>query len=110
LIGTIGRREDVGRGCRWVNIVPILCIHIFKWKMRPVATISKIGGGRRMIERVNSTMIHCKNFVNVTMYPKHNSNKKTNMVKYNHVFQLQHFTYVLFLSLVFNLYMGISYI
>jgi hypothetical protein len=30
-----------------------------------------------MMERVNSTMIHYKNFCNVTMYPQYNNNIKT---------------------------------
>jgi hypothetical protein len=29
-----------------------------------------------MIEGVNSTMIHCKNFINVTRYPQHNNRKR----------------------------------
>jgi hypothetical protein len=29
-----------------VNIVEILCIHVPKWKMRPVETIPGMGGGR----------------------------------------------------------------
>jgi hypothetical protein len=29
-----------------------------------------------MMEGVNSTMIYCKNFVNVTMYPQYKDNKK----------------------------------
>jgi hypothetical protein len=38
--------------------------------MRPMETIPGIGGGgyMRMMEGVNSTMVYCKNFVNVTMY------------------------------------------
>jgi hypothetical protein len=31
-VGTSGRREDVGRGCRRVNMVEILCTHVCKWK------------------------------------------------------------------------------
>jgi hypothetical protein len=31
-VGTSGMGEDVGRGCRKVNMVQILCIHICKWK------------------------------------------------------------------------------
>jgi hypothetical protein len=29
---TSGRGEDVGKGCRRVNMVQILCTHVFKWK------------------------------------------------------------------------------
>jgi hypothetical protein len=44
--------------------------------MRPVETVSRMGEGsiRRMIEGVNSTMIYCKHFVNVTVYPQYNNN------------------------------------
>jgi hypothetical protein len=31
-IGTTGSGEDVGKGCRRVNMVQILCVHICKWK------------------------------------------------------------------------------
>jgi hypothetical protein len=44
-------------------------------KMKPVETISGIWGKgiRRMMEGVNSTMIYCKNFGNITMYLKYNN-------------------------------------
>jgi hypothetical protein len=29
---TSGNREDVGKGCRRVNMVQILCTHVCKWK------------------------------------------------------------------------------
>jgi hypothetical protein len=28
----VGRGEDVGKGCRRVNMVQILCAHVCKWK------------------------------------------------------------------------------
>jgi hypothetical protein len=31
-------------------------------------------GERRMVEEVNSTMIYCKNFLNITKYPQYNNN------------------------------------
>jgi hypothetical protein len=30
--GTSGREEDVGKSCRRVNIVQILCTYVCKWK------------------------------------------------------------------------------
>jgi hypothetical protein len=56
-------------------------------KMRPVESIPGIGRGRirRMMEEGTSTMIYCKNFVNVTMYPQYNINmiiKKTKKSKF----------------------------
>jgi hypothetical protein len=35
--------EDVGRGCRRVNMMQILCTHACKWKMRLVETILGMG-------------------------------------------------------------------
>jgi hypothetical protein len=31
-VGTTGRREEVDKGCRKVNMVQILCTHVCKWK------------------------------------------------------------------------------
>jgi hypothetical protein len=31
-VGTSGRGEEVGKECRRVNIVQILCTHVCKWK------------------------------------------------------------------------------
>jgi hypothetical protein len=31
-VGTNGSGEDVGRGCRRVNMVQIFCTHVCKWK------------------------------------------------------------------------------
>jgi hypothetical protein len=33
-----------GEGCRRVNMVKILCTHVFKWKLIPVETISEMRG------------------------------------------------------------------
>jgi hypothetical protein len=47
-------------------------------KMRPVETMPGVGGAEGVKENdggVNSTMICCKNSVNVTMYPQYNNNK-----------------------------------
>jgi hypothetical protein len=43
-VETSGRREKVGKGCKRVNMVKILCTHECKWKKIPVATSSQIGG------------------------------------------------------------------
>jgi hypothetical protein len=45
-VGTSGRREEVGKGCRRMNMVQILCTHVCKWKMRPVETIPGMEGAR----------------------------------------------------------------
>jgi hypothetical protein len=36
--------EDVGRGCKRVNMVQILCTHVSKWKNETVETIPGMGG------------------------------------------------------------------
>jgi hypothetical protein len=33
VVGTSGRDEDVGRGCRRMDIIQILCTHVCKWKI-----------------------------------------------------------------------------
>jgi hypothetical protein len=43
--GTSRKGEDVGKGCRRVNVVPILCTHVCKWKMRLTKTIPRMWGG-----------------------------------------------------------------
>jgi hypothetical protein len=35
-VGISGRREDVEKGSRRVDIAQMLCTHAYKWKMRPV--------------------------------------------------------------------------
>jgi hypothetical protein len=47
-------------------------------KLRPVETILRIGGGgiRRMMEGVTLTKIYLSTFINVSMYPQYNNNKK----------------------------------
>jgi hypothetical protein len=42
--GTSGRREEVGKGYRRVNMVQILCIHVCKWENETVETIPGMGG------------------------------------------------------------------
>jgi hypothetical protein len=37
----------VGKGLGRVNVVQILCIHVCKWKMRPVETTPGMGAGKR---------------------------------------------------------------
>jgi hypothetical protein len=44
-VGINGRGQEVGTGCRRVNMVQILCTHVCKWKMRPVETIPGMGEG-----------------------------------------------------------------
>jgi hypothetical protein len=38
--------EEVGKGCRRVNMVQILCIHVCKWKLIPVESVPGTWGGR----------------------------------------------------------------
>jgi hypothetical protein len=44
--GPSGRRKEVGKGCRRVNMEQILCIHVCKWKNDTVDTIPEMGGGK----------------------------------------------------------------
>jgi hypothetical protein len=39
--------EDVRKGCRKVNMVQILCVHVCKWKTETVKTILRMGDRRR---------------------------------------------------------------
>jgi hypothetical protein len=72
--GPNGWEKDVRKGCRRVNMVEIICNHMKMEQTRPVETIPGMreGGQRRMMEGVNSTMIYCNNFINVTMFPQYN--------------------------------------
>jgi hypothetical protein len=45
-------------------------------KMRNVETIPGMEGGRRKMERVNSTMIYCKNFYKCHHISQYNNNFK----------------------------------
>jgi hypothetical protein len=44
-VGTSGRREDVGKGCRRVTIVQTLCTHVCKWKNETCGNCSRNEGG-----------------------------------------------------------------
>jgi hypothetical protein len=44
-VGTGERGEEVGKDCRRVNMVQILCTHLCKWKNGPVETIPGMGVG-----------------------------------------------------------------
>jgi hypothetical protein len=54
-------------------------VHVYvNGKMIPVVTIPGMelaGEQRRMMERVNSSSIYCKNFVNITLHHQHNNKK-----------------------------------
>jgi hypothetical protein len=57
-----------------VSIVKILCTDVWKWKMRSIETVQGMGWGeiKRMMEGMNSNLMHCKNFGkfhNVPPYP-----------------------------------------
>jgi hypothetical protein len=43
MVGTSGRREEMGKWHGWVNVVQILYTHVCKWKMVPVETV--VGNG-----------------------------------------------------------------
>jgi hypothetical protein len=38
--------KDVGKGCRRVNMVQILCAHVYKWKDETYFDYSRNGGER----------------------------------------------------------------
>jgi hypothetical protein len=42
-VGTSGRGKEVGKGYGRVNIVQILCIHVYKWKNETTETIPGMG-------------------------------------------------------------------
>jgi hypothetical protein len=55
--------ENIRKGCRRMNLVEILCSHVWKWKNETCWNYSKYWGEKKIKENeVNSTMIHCKNF------------------------------------------------
>jgi hypothetical protein len=45
-VDTSGRGEDIKKRCRMVNIMEILCTHVYKWKNETVETIPGMGRGR----------------------------------------------------------------
>jgi hypothetical protein len=63
-VGTSEREEDIGRECRRVKMVQILCIQVHRWKNEICGNYS-MNGGEGIKENdggVNPTMIYCKNF------------------------------------------------
>jgi hypothetical protein len=76
-IGISGRRENIRKGCKRVNLVEILCTHVQKWKNETCWNYSRNGGGeiKENDGGVNSTMIYCKNFCKCHNVPQC-SNKK----------------------------------
>jgi hypothetical protein len=44
-VGTSGRREDMGKGCKNLDMVQILCTRYINGKMRPVETTLEMQGG-----------------------------------------------------------------
>jgi hypothetical protein len=62
--------EDIRKGCGRVNMVEI-CTQYENGKMRSVETIARMGEGqiKRMMEGMNSTMIHCKKFCKCHIVP-----------------------------------------
>jgi hypothetical protein len=63
--------KDVRKGCRRLNMVEILCTHIWKRKNKTFESIPGMGEGRE--SRIQLWYI-VKTFVNVTMYPQYNKN------------------------------------
>jgi hypothetical protein len=53
--GNSGRGEEMKKEGRRVNVVQILCIHVCKWKMRPLELFQELGSGekRRILVEVN---------------------------------------------------------
>jgi hypothetical protein len=45
-----GREEDIGKECRKVNLVQILCTHVCKWKNRSAETIPGMERGEEKRE------------------------------------------------------------
>jgi hypothetical protein len=43
--GASGKGEDVGKGYRRVNVVEMLCIHVWKWKNVTCWNFQELGGG-----------------------------------------------------------------
>jgi hypothetical protein len=70
--------EYVGRRCRRVNMVQILCAYLCSWKNETCWNYSRNGvrGIQENDGGVNSIWYIVRTFVNVTMYSQHNNNKK----------------------------------
>jgi hypothetical protein len=65
VIGTNGRGEQMWRGYRRMNMVPILYKHVCKWKKGDMSKLFQEWEERGKKENdggVNSTMIYFKNF------------------------------------------------
>jgi hypothetical protein len=45
--GTMSSGEDIRKGCRRVNMVEILCIHVCKWKNGTILRMEKGAKGER---------------------------------------------------------------
>jgi hypothetical protein len=43
-VGSSGREKNVEKGYRRVNMVPILCIYVYKWKKETCWNYSRNGG------------------------------------------------------------------
>jgi hypothetical protein len=64
-----GYKERVSKG----KYVEVLCIHVWKWKMRPVETIPGIGEvGKKDGGSEFQPWYIVRTFINVTMYPQYN--------------------------------------
>jgi hypothetical protein len=74
--GASGRREDVGKGCRRVNMVQILCTNGCKWKNETCSNYSRNRSREisRMIEGANLTMMYYNKFCKCQCNPQYNNN------------------------------------
>jgi hypothetical protein len=67
---------DVGKVCRRVNVMEILCIHACKWKNETCENYSMKGGWEIKEndggDELNDDVFDIRSFVNATMYPQHN--------------------------------------
>jgi hypothetical protein len=50
-VGTNGREEDLEKGCRRVNMVEILCTHVYKWENETCFNYSRNRGREDKEER-----------------------------------------------------------
>jgi hypothetical protein len=72
----------MGKGCTRVNIVETLCIHVCKWKNETCCNYSRNGGrGTKENDGGSEFNYDIRTFVNVTMYPQYNNNKKMHKPK-----------------------------
>jgi hypothetical protein len=95
-IATSGRREDIRKRCRRVNVVGILCTHEWNGEVRPVESVPGLGEGSKgewWRWWIQPPYI-VRTLVNVTVYLQHNGNMIKVKIKLHLVIKMRLFSVV----------------